>query len=561
VGQAIRVGIVGAGKGGSKIYRKLRKIEFIDISMVCDISDNAPGMIMAEYDGIGRTSSVDELCALDLDIIIETTGLPEVQHQIETLKSPRTSLLTSKGAFLILEASEGKEEIERKRFKGELEVFLNSVQEAIEVAGKDGVIQYVNPSFSRVTGISAQERVGKNIFEVSPDGALARVLRTHEAIYAHRSRIEECNLEIVSNASPIIVEGKITAGFMVFQPLTEAYKILEQLETANQRIAELQDRFNQVTESLYTFDDILGSEPDYERIQNKARRSAKMNTPILIFGEAGTGKDIFAHAIHSASARRDKPFIKVNCADIPESLLESELLGFESYDQVSSNSKRFGKIELANGGTLFFDEIGEMNLNLQTKLLRILNDMEFERIGSSQAIKIDVRVIAATNRNLRELILQGMFLEELYERLSKVELNLPPLRRHKEDILSYAKTFILKCNRKLGKHVVGITTEAEQFLLEYHWPGNIRELKKVIERAMDSIEGDMIHYKHLENLIQTNKEIEEINYREPMALDELEKKMIRLALARYGDSVEGKKRAARVLNISLATLYNKIKTL
>lgn len=560
MGQNIRVGIVGAGSIGSKIYRKLKNMDAVEISMVCDISDNAPGMIMAEYDGIARSNSIEELFSFDLDVVIEATGKPEVQYQIELLKSPSTSVLSSRGATLLLFNAEEKEKTEYKRIKGEVDVLLNSVQEAIEIARKDGLIQYVNPAFCRVTGISAQERVGKNIFEVSPEGALARVLRTHEPQYAHRSRIEECDLDIVANASPIVVDGKIDAGIVVFQPLTDSYKILEQVEMYKQKISELEKRFNQHSSALYTFDDILGSHPDYERIQNKARRLAKTNSPILIFGERGIGKEIFAHAIHSESARKDKPFIKVNCAGIPESLLENELLGYEGSSHQNS-VKKIGKIELANGGTIFFDEIGKMNLFLQMKLLRILKDMEFERIGGTHGIKIDVRVIASTNRNLRELVSQGIFLEELFNLLSGVELQLPPLRKHKEDVLTYAQAFILKYNRRLGKNVVGMTTQAEQLLLDYDWPGNTRELKMVIERAMDSVEGDMIHDKHLTNLIKFTTEGDELIFREPMALDELEKKMIRIALQRYGNSVEGKKRAARVLNISLATLYNKLKTL
>lgn len=448
-----------------------------------------------------------------------------------------------------------------KRLEEELEVLYNTVQEAIEVVNKEGIIQYVNPFYSRVTGISPSERVGKNIFEVSPEGALARVMRTHKPIYAHRSKMEECGVEIVANASPIIVDGTIEAGLIVFHPLTDTYKLMEQIEASKQVISELQTRVDQISASLYTFDDILGSHPDFERIQNKARRAAKTKAPMLILGESGTGKTIFAHAIHSASTRRNKPFVKVNCADIPESLLEAELFGCEKHVNGEPPVKRLGKVELASGGTLFINEIGEMNSHLQAKLLHILQDRDFERVGGTQALDMDIRIIAATNRDLREQVNQGSFSVDLYEQLNGVELQIPSLREHKEDVLTYVQSFIGKHNRKLGKNVTGITTHAEQLLLDYHWPGNIRELKYVIERAMDSVEGDMLHYKHFAKLIDTSTEEEELNYREPMALDELEKKMVRLALQRYGNSVEGKRRAAKVLNISLATLYNKLKTI
>lgn len=559
--QKIRVGFVGVGKGGANLYRKLRTMELVEISIVCDISENAPGMIMAEYDGIRTTNTIEELCTMDLDVIIETTGNAEVQNAIEQLKSPMTSVLASKGAHLLMGFSEEKEKLyERKRLKGELEALFELVQEGIEVAGKDGTIQYVNPAFSRISGILAHERIGKNIFEVSPYGALARVLRTHEPLFAYRAMVGGTNVEVVSNASPIILDGKIDSAVVVFQPLTDIYKVMEQLESSTRMIKELESRINQISTSLFTFDDILGSHPDYQLVINKARRAAKMNASILIQGEIGTGKEILAHAIHSASGRKKKPFIKIHCAAIPESLIESELFGYESGVNEMSDMK-LGKLELARGGTLFLDEVGELNLNLQAKLVRVLRDMEFKRVGGEQTIKADVRIISATNRNLHEQIKLGEFHEDLFEQLNGVELQLPPLRKHKEDVLAYARTFILKSNRKLRKHVIGMTKQAEQMLLDYQWPGNIKELKNVIERAIESVEEEMIQEKHLVNWIRVSPIMEEVNCYEPMSLDELEKKMIRLALQRYGDSVEGKKQAAHVLNISLATLYNKLKTL
>lgn len=442
-----------------------------------------------------------------------------------------------------------------------LDAIFNSVQEAIEVAGTDGVIEYVNPSFSRVTGISASQRIGKNIFVESPDGALARVLRTHEPIFAHRARVGGSGVEVVSNASPIVVDGKMEAAVVVFQPLTDIYKVMEQLHISNQVIDELQNRFNQISTSSFTFDDIIGSHPEFVRALDLARKAAKSNSTVLILGESGTGKELFAHAIHSASLRRDKPFIKVNCAAIPETLLESEFFGYEKGAFTGALKKKLGKMELANGGTLFLDEIGDMNPFLQSKLLRVLQDMEFERIGGTQTIKVDVRVIAATNRHLKEMVRQGDFREDLFYRLNVVELKLPPLRKHKEDIPAYAQSLINKFNRKFGKRVLGMTTAAEQLLLNYYWPGNIRELQNVIERAMVTVEEEMISYKHLLNFIDAAVNKEEKEFNDIMPLDEMEKRMIKLALQRFGDSVEGKKRAAQVLNISLATLYNKLKIL
>lgn len=562
--QRIKVGIVGVGKDGSRVYRKLKTMDMVEISMVCDISDQALGMVMAEYDGIRKYNSVEEVLKLDLDldVVINTTGSPEVQLLIEQLKSPQTSLLGPKGADLLLSVVEADENLrERKRLQEELEAVYSSVQQGIVVADKYGTIQYVNPSYSRISGISPKERVGKNIFDISPDGALAKVLRTHEPIYAHRSQLGDSSTEVISNATPIIVDGNFEAACSVFYPYTDNQKLLEQLDETKQEIDEYKAHIAQIAASSYTFDDILGSHPDYVRIKSKALRSAKTNASIMILGEGGTEKEIFAEAIHSSSTRRNRPFIKAECADIPESLLEAELFGYERVIRGKVVDKRLGKLELASGGTLFLYEIGEMNLLLQSKLIHILKNKVFTRVGGSQEICLDVRLIVSTNRDLQERVKNGQFSSELYAMFDAIEIQLPPLREHKEDVLTYAQSFVFKNNRKFGKNVIGITTQAEQLLLDYNWPGNIRELKNVIECVMDSAQGDMLHYEDFANLIKPSDYDIELNLREPMALDEVERKMIFLALQRYGNSVEGKKQAAKVLNISLATLYNKLKTL
>lgn len=562
VARKVKVGIIGAGRGGSSIYKTLRGIEHVEIAVVCDISAKAPAIKMAEADGIPTCKSLAEFCQTsELDLIIEATGVKEVQLELELLKQPITSVMESKSANLMMHVIEEKEKLsEMKRLKGELDAILNSVQEAIEVAGNDGTIKYVNPSFTRVTGLSSSQRIGQNIFEVSPNGALARVLRTHGQIFAHRSRVGGSEAEVVSNASPIAVEGRMEGAVVVFQPLTDIYKLMEQLQASNQVIDDLQTRINQISTSAYTFDDIIGSHPEFEQALDLARKASRSNSTVLITGESGTGKELFAHAIHSASLRLDKPFIKVNCAAIPETLLESEFFGYEKGAFTGAGKTKLGKMELANGGTIFLDEIGDMNLYLQAKLLRVLQDMEFERVGGMQTIKVNVRVIAATNRNLREMVKRGDFREDLYYRLNVVELHLPPLRKHKEDIPAYAQSLIVKFNRKFGKRVAGLSPQAEQLLMNYYWPGNVRELQNVMERAMVTVEEDMITHRHMLNLVESPITKEEREFDELIPLDEMEKRMIRLALQRFGDSVEGKKKAAQSLNISLATLYNKLKT-
>lgn len=552
------------GQGGVSIYKTLRSIEHIEISVVCDRLVNAQGMRMAQLDGVQTCSLLDDFLKFPaLDVIIEATGVSQVQQEIEKAKEKTSAVIEAQGANLMMYIIEEKEKLANiKRLKGELDAILNSVQEAIEVAGIDGNINYVNPSFSRVTSIPAGQRIGNNIFDVSPNGALARSLRTHEAVFAHRAVVGGADVEVVANASPIVVDGKMEGAVVVFQPLTDIYKLMEQLRASNQVIDDLQTRINQISTSSYTFDDLIGSQPEFESALDLARKAAKSNSTILITGESGTGKELFAHAIHGASLRFDKPFIKVNCAAIPETLLESEFFGHEKGAFTGALKTKLGKMELANGGTIFLDEIGDMNLSLQVKLLRILQEMEFERVGGTQTIKVDVRVISATNRNLLEMTKRGDFREDLYYRLNVLELRLPPLRNHKADIPAYVQSLIVKFNRKFGKHVKGLTTQAEEILMQYNWPGNIRELQNVLERAMVTVEEEIITHKYILNLVDSQAQMPP----EPvlgglMPLEQMEKQMIRLALKHYGDSVEGKKQAAKALKISLATLYNKLKTM
>ncbi|MHB8075511.1 sigma-54 interaction domain-containing protein [Desulfosporosinus fructosivorans] len=561
----VRVGIVGMGRGGSTVYKTLRSIDHIDISVVCDLLEQNPGMEMARVDGVATCMNLNAFLNVpNLDVIIEATGDPIVQEQLERNKAKTSAMVEAQGANLMMYIIEEKEKLaDIKRLKGELDTVLNSVQEAIEVAGIDGEIKYVNPSFSRVTSIPASQRIGHNIFDVSPNGALARCLRTHEPVFAHRAQVGGSNVDVISNASPIVVDGKMEGAVVVFQPLTDIYKLMEQLKASNQVIDDLQSRINQISTSSYTFDDLIGSHPEFESALDLARKAAKSNSTILITGESGTGKELFAHAIHGTSLRLDKPFIKVNCAAIPETLLESEFFGHEKGAFTGALKTKLGKMELANGGTIFLDEIGDMNPYLQAKLLRVLQEMEFERVGGTQTIKVDVRVIAATNRNLLELAKRGDFREDLYYRLNVLELRLPPLRKHKEDIPAYVHSLIAKFNRKFGKHVMGLTSQAEELLMQYDWPGNIRELQNVLERAIVTVEGEIVTHKSMLNLVDSQTPLlqDQVVSGEIMPIEQMEKQMIRLAMKRYGDSVEGKKQAAKALRISLATLYNKLRTM
>ncbi|MBF7083348.1 sigma 54-interacting transcriptional regulator [Desulfallas sp. Bu1-1] len=555
--QKIKVAIIGTGADGVSVYNLLKDIVGIEVTCFFRIAgenEESTGSLedgnIKIYDGLQKINDI-----ADLDVIINTVEGIELDKSIRG----KVSVIDTRAVNLMVRLFKEKQEfLKIKRIQGELSTILNSVQEAVEVADKDGLIKYVNPAFVRITGIPADQRIGKNVLEVSPDGALAMVLRTGKSVFGHRTRVGGSNAEVISNASPIMVDGKLEGAVVVFQHFTDVMKLMDELRQSTSIIENLSDKFGQVTTCKYSFADILGDSPDLKKCIQVAERAARSNTTVLLLGESGTGKELFAHAIHHASSRRDKPFIKVNCAAIPENLLESEFFGYAKGAFTGAVKSKIGKFELANGGTIFLDEIGDMNLMLQGKLLRVLQEMEFERVGGNQTIRVDVRVVAATNRNLREMIRNGKFREDLYYRLNVVEITIPPLRVRKEDLPVLVNNLIVKLNRKLGKKVKGLSRDAEEILYSYDWPGNVRELENVVERVMVTVDDEVLTKRNFVQHVSQFKSLPERDV-ELLPIDQMEQILIKKALAKFGNTVEGKRRAAQALNISLATLYNKLK--
>jgi Nif-specific regulatory protein len=251
------------------------------------------------------------------------------------------------------------------------------------------------------------------------------------------------------------------------------------------------------------FEEVIGQSEPLRRVLDVAQRAAPTDLTILIEGESGTGKEVVARGIHGLSARRDGPLIPVNAAAIPEGLLESELFGHERGAFTGAESRKKGRFELANGGTIFLDEIGELSPAIQVKLLRVLQELEFERVGGTEAVKVDVRVVAATNRNLEKALAEGSFREDLYYRLNVFPIFIPPLRERRADVLPLADHFVEKYAREHGKTIKRISTTAIDQLASYHWPGNVRELENTIERAVLMADGEVIHGHHLPPTLQT----------------------------------------------------------
>ena len=277
-----------------------------------------------------------------------------------------------------------------------------------------------------------------------------------------------------------------------------------------------------------------------------------MNATVLLLGETGTGKGVIARAIHSSSARKDRAMITVNCTSLPANLIESELFGREKGAFTGSNARQIGRFELADGGTVFLDEIGEMPLELQSKLLRVIQDGEFERLGSPRTIKIDVRIIAASNRNLEEEIKLGRFREDLFYRLNVFPITIPPLRQRTDDIPLLVQFFMHKFNKKVGKKIASISNDTLNTLQEYHWPGNIRELESVIERAVILSQGSVLQV--LDRFDTFRKADEKNEEGDIKALAELEQHHILQVLNKTGWRIEGKNGAAKLLGLNPSTL-------
>ena len=318
-----------------------------------------------------------------------------------------------------------------------------------------------------------------------------------------------------------------------------------------------------------SFDSIISRSTAMEKIKNRALQVASSNSTVLITGESGTGKGLLARAIHKESPRCSKPFVSVNCAAIPETLLESELFGYErgAFTGAEKNGK-LGKFQLADKGTLFLDELGDMPLHLQVKLLSCLQNRQVDPVGAVRPVDVDVRIIAATNKDLEEMILQNQFREDLYFRLNVIPLYIPPLRERPEDISMLVQHIIMKFSMAMGKAVTGIEADAMDVLLSYSWPGNIREVENVIEYAINMEQSDTITVDSLpEKLVRKNKHVNSgsgtgmmhINLK--TQLDSAEKQILRECLNQTGWNLEGKRQAAEQLGISESTLYRRLKQL
>ncbi len=418
--------------------------------------------------------------------------------------------------------------------KKQLETVINFIAEGVLAVDQTGIIISINFTAEKMLHVRASDILGFHINEVLPGSPVTEVLRNgvgfidREISIWHKGR----HHHYLFSAKPMTVDG-------IVQGVVASFRNVNLIGNAA------------AVTSRVTMEDIRGSSKSILAVKFEVKKASESMATVLVMGESGTGKEVLARAIHFEGERAAQPFIAVNCAAIPDNLIESELFG---YDEGSFTGARKGgkpgKFEMANGGTLFLDEIGDMPLALQAKLLRVLQEKVIERLGSTRRVPLDIRIIAATNRDLEYMVQQGKFREDLYYRLSVFPIILPPLRDRRDDITELVAFFCRKHANFYGKKVKDISPVAKKMLLTYNWPGNVRELENAMERAVIRMTGDVVQVEDLPTKIVIHKHSAPVT-------DEYAS--IKLALKRFENTVEGKKQAAESLGIGIATLYRKIR--
>lgn len=436
-----------------------------------------------------------------------------------------------------------------------------------------GKIVYINPAGARLFGAATpDEIIGKSILSfVHPDYAdvvKERIRRVEKVgipeeadIELKFMRIDGKVIEIKASRTLITYQGQ-PAVQVATSDITERKRAEDALKKALAEVKSLKNRLQaenvylrEEIKAEYNFDEIVGEDKSIKNVLHKIEKVAPTNTTVLVTGETGTGKELIVRAVHNMSSRKDRPLVKVNCAAISAGLVESELFGHEKGAFTGAVQQRIGRFELAHGGTIFLDEIGDLPLDTQVKLLRILQDGELERVGSSTTIMIDVRVIAATNRNLSDAISEGLFRSDLFYRLNVFPLEVPPLRERKNDIPLLVHFFIGKYCKRLGKHIEGASKKTMDLLIEYSWPGNVRELQNIIERAIVISDGPIIH---VDESMFERRNVEKYPFDK---LEDIERSHIMCVLDRTNWTIEGNNGAAKILGMHPSTLRSRMRKL
>jgi len=449
-----------------------------------------------------------------------------------------------------------------------LNLLMENPYEGFVYVDERGIIQYVNDSFAYYTKLPKDRLIGHNVTEFRFDLELERVMKTQK--YELLSFLHTCNRQFIVSKKPVFRNGSFVGiCARVIDVEEHFYGLLTQLEAVqilfgiNQTLLELnsyKDEFNKTHSIELGIDNIIGTSPAIEELKKKVLVVSNSPSSVLLTGESGTGKELFAKAIHFQGARSSYPFIKVNCAAIPENLLEAELFGYVNGAFTGARKGgKMGKFELADKGTIFLDEIGDMPMPMQAKLLRVLQEREVERIGGERSIPVNIRIVSASNKDLHSLVREGAFREDLYYRLNVINFHIPPLRERMNDIPHIVDYAINRFNEKLGRNVTGISPSSMELLLNYDWPGNIRELINVIEASMNFCRSTVITQQDLPYFFECNeikKSVVDTNDNLHAKIENIEKMQLLTALKKSNGK---RKHAAVLLGVSKTTLFRLMK--
>jgi PAS domain S-box-containing protein len=441
------------------------------------------------------------------------------------------------------------------------ENILDNIQNGVMITDEKGRIVFFSKTYGQFLGINPEEVIGKKCQEVVENSRMHIVAQTGVPEINQPHRI--MGQDMVVQRIPIKIDGRGTVvyGQVMFKDVRDVHALAKELKVLETKVELYEKELTSLRSSRYTIENIVGESQAMVEVKNLALKAAQTNAPVLVIGESGTGKELFAHAIHYASERRIQPFIRLNCAAIPKDLLESELFGYEPGAFTGAGNKgKPGKFELAHRGSIFLDEISDLPLDMQPKLLRVLEEKETERLGGTRLTKSDFRLIAATNANLENLVERGNFRKDLYYRLNVLPIQIPPLRERKEDLSLLADHFIQRLSKEMGTKTVSISPEVLQIFMDYPWPGNVRELSNILERVLYTIDVDNIQVRHLPIFLQSLAE--ESPKPQSTILKRLKENMEREALLHsIRLSKYNKNQAARLLGIHRTSLYKKMKKL
>ena len=513
-----------------------------------------------DYDVTGKGYTVSgelaEICTpivLDGKIIgiIGLVAFSEEQKRILADKNRNMTDFVEKMADLLAAKADQQETLENVEVsRNEMSTVLETTHEGIFALDQKGYVKHCNNRAATLFDTTKRDLIGRHISKLMPGSPAIKVLETGRGYTENEEifKVDGGQHHFIVTVKPFCNGDEIDGVVVSFRDITEAQKLV----------------YNFSTRAIKnTVDDIIGTSEKIMIAKKQALITARGNSTVLITGESGTGKEMFAKAIHYASSRSDHPFITVNCGAIPENLLESELFGYEKGAFTGASEKgKAGKFELADGGTIFLDEIGDMPLHLQVKILHVLQNMRFERVGGSKSIIVDVRVIAATNKNLEKLIDEGKFREDLYYRLSVIPLSIPPLRERREDIKMLMYHFLRKYNTFMNRKITGFSPAVEDLYLNHDWPGNVRELENAVEYGTNMAFGDTIDIDEVPARIMKKEEeiVKFKNLDKPLAeqIKLYEREIITRKLKQHNGVKDA---VARELGLSRATLYRKLSEL